>query len=113
MKKTNFKKNLPYIVPICILIFFIIFKLFTLDISFLDMKMCIRDRVYSTCTVNKEENEDIVNKVLSENNDLVLDPINIPFEFEYDKKMAEKGILNVRGDKNNSDSFFIARIKRI
>ena len=69
--------------------------------------------VYSTCTVNKEENEDIVNKVLSENNDLVLDPINIPFEFEYDKKMAEKGILNVRGDKNNSDSFFIARIKRI
>lgn len=69
--------------------------------------------VYSTCTINKEENEDILNKVLSENKNLVLDSINLPFEFEYDRKMAEKGILNVRGDKNNTDSFFISKIKRI
>ncbi|MGN8913890.1 16S rRNA (cytosine(967)-C(5))-methyltransferase RsmB [Anaerofustis butyriciformans] len=69
--------------------------------------------VYSTCTINKEENEDILNKVLSENKNLVLDSINLPFEFEYDKEMAEKGILNVRGDKNNTDSFFISKIKRI
>ena len=69
--------------------------------------------VYSTCTINKEENEDILNKVLSENENLVLDSINLPFEFEYDKKMAKKGILNVQGDKNNTDSFFISKIKRI
>ncbi|MGO5359183.1 16S rRNA (cytosine(967)-C(5))-methyltransferase RsmB [Anaerofustis sp. LCP19S3_F7] len=69
--------------------------------------------VYSTCTINKEENEDILNKVLSENKNLVLDSINLPFEFEYDKEMAEKGILNVRGDENNTDSFFISKIKRI
>ena len=69
--------------------------------------------VYSTCTINKEENEDILNKVLSENKNLVLDSINMPFEFEYDKEMTEKGILNVIGDKNNTDSFFIAKIKRI
>ena len=59
------------------------------------------------------KNEDILNKVLSENKNLVLDSINLPFEFEYDRKMAEKGILNVRGDKNNTDSFFISKIKRI
>lgn len=69
--------------------------------------------VYSTCTINKEENEDILNKVLSENENLVLDSINLPFEFEYDKEMAKKGILNVQGDKNNTDSFFISKIKRI
>ena len=43
MKKRNFKKNLPYIIPICILVLFVVFKLFTMDISFGEIKCNLSD----------------------------------------------------------------------
>lgn len=69
--------------------------------------------IYSTCTINKEENEDIVYSVLKEHEDIKLNEINLPFEFDYDKAKAKEGILNINGDKNNIDSFFIAKLTKI
>ena len=69
--------------------------------------------IYSTCTINKEENEDIVYSILKEHEDIKLNEINLPFEFDYDKAKAKEGILNISGDKNNIDSFFIAKLTKI
>lgn len=69
--------------------------------------------VYSTCTVNKEENEDIVYDAVKNNSDIKLESIKLPFEFDYDKEDAKKGILNIKGDKNDIDSFFIAKLVKI
>ncbi|WP_294463814.1 16S rRNA (cytosine(967)-C(5))-methyltransferase RsmB [uncultured Anaerofustis sp.] len=69
--------------------------------------------IYSTCTINKEENEDIVYSVLKEYEDMKLSEIKLPFDFDYDKDKAGEGILNISGDKNNIDSFFIAKLTKI
>ena len=69
--------------------------------------------IYSTCTINKEENEDIVYSVLKEHEDMKLSKIKLPFDFDYDKDKAGEGILNISGDKNNIDSFFIAKLTKI
>ena len=42
-----------------------------------------------------------------------LSEIKLPFEFDYDKAKAKEGILNISGDKNNIDSFFIAKLTKI
>lgn len=67
--------------------------------------------IYSTCTINKEENEDIVYSVLKEHEDMKLSEIKLTFDFDKDK--AGEGILNISGDKNNIDSFFIAKLTKI
>ena len=62
--------------------------------------------VYSTCTLNKTENDDVVNQFLSENRDFspCVVPLNIPdLKDEYKHTFS----LNSGGD-----GFFIATFKK-
>lgn len=67
--------------------------------------------VYSTCTIEKEENRDLVERFLAYNND---------FEFEeFDQLLPEvlkehsgKGYIELYPNINGIDGFFIAKMKR-
>ena len=66
--------------------------------------------VYSTCTLNPNENDGVVGKFLRENTDFVIQPINL-FDVESD-------IINTNGvtlfpHVHGCDGFYIAKIKRI
>lgn len=56
--------------------------------------------VYSTCTILKKENEDIINKFIEENDDFVLD--NIKFE--------NKPMITYLPNEKGGEGFFIARM---
>ena len=60
--------------------------------------------VFSTCTIDKVENENVIDKFLAENKEFYLDPI-----IEYDN--VNKGYITLYPSKDN-DGFFICRIKR-
>lgn len=65
--------------------------------------------VYSTCTNNSQENEDIVNRFLQSNKEFEIAKIdNIPEEFEKD--VYDEGMLELLPDKNNCDGFFICKM---
>lgn len=57
--------------------------------------------IYSTCTISKVENEDVIEKFLLENDNFKL--INI----------GESKYINIYPDEKDSDGFFIAKIKRV
>ncbi len=63
--------------------------------------------VYSTCTINKSENEDIVKKVLENNKNFELQP----FSLEY-MGIKSDGMLQLLPHVHNSDGFFIAKLRR-
>ncbi len=58
--------------------------------------------VYSTCTILREENYNIVGKILKERNDVKLERMDIPCENE--------GFIQLLPDNNGLDGFFIARL---
>lgn len=62
--------------------------------------------VYSTCTILKAENEDVVEAFLSEN----LDFAPLPFETPFSEKEWR---VTLRPDKCGTDGFFIARMVKI
>ncbi len=70
--------------------------------------------VYSTCTVRKKENIDVVNEFLKNNSDFELCSLEGLFseKFENNRDM-KKGFLQLYPHKDNTDGFFIARMKRI
>lgn len=63
--------------------------------------------VYSTCTVFKKENQDVVNEFLRENTDFVVDRIDLDFE------KTQEGFLQFLPFRDDTDGFFIAKLKRI
>lgn len=67
--------------------------------------------VYSTCTLNKKENEEVVEKFLGENPDFSY----VDFSFEDRDQTAplssSKGMLTLL-PQNGTDGFFIAKIRR-
>lgn len=68
--------------------------------------------IYSTCTNNKKENDDIVNKFLKENKEFQIGKIeNIPEEFMKD--VYNDGMLELMPDKNNCDGFYICVLRRV
>lgn len=59
--------------------------------------------VYSTCTLNKDENEGVVERFLKENSDFSLCCEGMPFG---------KAMLTLFPDEHNTDGFFIAKLRK-
>ena len=62
---------------------------------------------YSTCTVRKEENEDVVNTFLAENENFELIPFELPFGIK-----ADKGYHTFYPHREGFDGFFVAKLRR-
>ena len=63
--------------------------------------------VYSTCTVLPEENEENVEKFLAAH------PEFEPLDFTVGKKCSTRGMLNLAPDKDGTDGFFVAKMRKI
>lgn len=67
--------------------------------------------IYSTCTVNKLENEDVVNRFLKEHGDF---KVVMPEENEVKHfQCSDNGCITLFGDDNNSDGFFICKMRKV
>jgi len=66
--------------------------------------------IYSTCSIFKEENLDIINRFLQLNKNFILDEIDERYR-EIDDNY-KKGYLNISPNRNDLDGFFIAKIKK-
>ena len=64
--------------------------------------------MYSTCTVLRRENEDVVKSFLEERNDFYLEPLDLPAVFPKN----ESGMLILIPGEYDTDGFFISRLRR-
>lgn len=69
--------------------------------------------VYSTCTVNPAENLDAIYKFLKENPNFKTDAIKSCHITGEMAKRAEAGFIEIFPDTDNSDGFFVCRLKKI
>lgn len=65
--------------------------------------------VYTTCTLNKHENEDVINEFLKQNKNFCLKYI----EFDYKNQKEHKSMITLKPNLTFSDGFFIAILKRV
>ena len=64
--------------------------------------------LYSTCTVLKQENEDVVHAFLAENDEFYMEPLELPEVFPKN----ETGMLTLIPGDYDTDGFFICRLRR-
>ena len=64
--------------------------------------------IYSTCTLLRRENEDVVEKFLAENHEFYLEPLPLPDCFPRN----ETGMLALVSGEYDTDGFFISRLRR-
>ena len=64
--------------------------------------------LYSTCTVLKRENEDVVQAFLEANPDFYTEPLELPEEFPENTS----GMLTLIPGQHDTDGFFICRLRR-
>ena len=64
--------------------------------------------IYSTCTVLKRENEEVVASFLEENSDFYTEPLALPERFGEDTT----GMLTLIPGQHDTDGFFICRLRR-
>lgn len=64
--------------------------------------------LYSTCTVLKRENEDVVNAFLAQHDNYALEPLDLPGVFPKN----ETGMLTLIPGEYDTDGFFICRLRR-
>ena len=64
--------------------------------------------LYSTCTLLRRENEDVVSAFLAENKEFYLEPLTLPAPFPGN----ESGMLTLIPGEYDTDGFFIARLRR-
>ena len=64
--------------------------------------------MYSTCTVLRRENEDVVNAFLAERDDFYLESLDLPDVFPKN----ESGMLTLIPGEYDTDGFFISRLRR-
>jgi len=72
--------------------------------------------VYSTCTLEPEENEEVIDWFLGEETGFVLDDLSQPLRFfpfsPEDAKAASRGMLVLFPPRYGTDGMFIARLRR-
>ena len=68
--------------------------------------------LYSTCTVNPEENIENVHWFLKEHPEFYLDDIQKDLCLELKESVEEQGCLQLLPGVHQCDGFFIARMKR-
>ncbi len=64
--------------------------------------------LYSTCTLLKSENQDVVTAFLAENTDFTLEPLELPAVFPQNTD----GMLTLVPGEYDTDGFFIAKLRR-
>ena len=64
--------------------------------------------LYSTCTLLRRENEEVVVAFLSENDEFYLEPLSLPAPFPRN----ESGMLTLVPGEYDTDGFFISRLRR-
>ena len=64
--------------------------------------------LYSTCTVLKAENEDVVSAFLEKHQDYYIEPLDLPEVFPKN----ESGMLTLIPGEYDTDGFFICRLRR-
>ena len=68
--------------------------------------------VYSTCTINSDENEKIINRSLDEFSDFVLDDFTDEVPGYFKSRIEEPGMIRLTPGRDGLDGFFIARMRR-
>ena len=66
--------------------------------------------MYSTCTIDKRENIENIEKFLKENKDFSLESISLNNSIV---KARENGVLEILPDEYSCDGFFIAKLKKM
>lgn len=66
--------------------------------------------VYSTCTIQDNENIDVINEFLKSNDNFELVPIN---ELNIDLDNENKGYLKIYPNIHGMDGFFISKLRRV
>lgn len=66
--------------------------------------------VYSTCTLNRHENEDVIKEFLKNHNNFEIDPIHV---IKQDLDIKKKGYIYLFPHIHRTDGFFIASFRRI
>ena len=64
--------------------------------------------LYSTCTVLKRENEDVVSAFLADHGEFATEPLPLPEVFPKN----ETGMLTLIPGEYDTDGFFICRLRR-
>ena len=68
--------------------------------------------VYSTCTLRKAENHEVVSRFLAEHSDFAPEPLNLPEGIEHVVD-EDSHCLTLLPGVYNTDGFFIAKLRRI
>ena len=66
--------------------------------------------MYSTCTIDKRENIENINKFLKENKNFRLENISLNNSIV---KASENGVLEILPDEYSCDGFFIAKLRKM
>lgn len=69
--------------------------------------------VYSTCTLNKRENEDIIARFVKDNPDYIFEDITPYLPDILKKAECKKGYVTFYPNTDGIDGFFIAKIKKV
>ena len=69
--------------------------------------------VYSTCTIFKDENMDVVNSVMKENPQLQLVDISPLLPDKFRKPTAKDGYITLYPNTDNTDGFFICKLRKL
>lgn len=82
-------------------------------ISGIDALKCGGTLVFSTCTLNPDENIQNIEYALRENNDIFADAIELSFELKKHHSEMKEGMLLLDPSEDGCDGFFIAKLKKV
>lgn len=68
--------------------------------------------LYSTCTITKEENEDVLRDFLKSNNEFYVEDISSYIPDEIKDSITNEGYLKLFPQEHDTDGFFIAKLGR-